>query len=258
MRKIVLAVLSTVLFLMAATVWPVGRPGLTVERVFEMDDSLKLHTWISRPMVNDPAPLLVLLPMRAQDHRSYDDFRAAIMKRAVGFGKDKIAWPYVVAFDLRGHGRSKERGDKEVHFRDMPDEEYVKIPLDVGKTVAAILADSSYLIDHDRVMVVGASIGANSAIMLTEYLPGISKVAMLSPGLKYRGLEPEAAFAAFEGDITIYASVDDRYSFSSAKHLATINEERCTLEEFYGSEHGTDIINTYPEAMQKLINWLFE
>ncbi|MCP4684143.1 MAG: alpha/beta fold hydrolase [bacterium] len=258
MRKIALGFLLLVGLLSAAVVSAVERPGLTVERVFNTVDSLRMYAWVSRPMSNDPAPLLVLLPMRARDHRSYDDLRAAIINRAIGFGKDKIIWPYVVAFDLRGHGRSKDRGGATVHFRDMPNEEYLKIPVDVAGAVTEILADSSYLIDPERIFVVGASIGANSAIMMTGHLSGVSKVAMLSPGLKYRGLEPEAALEAFEGDVTVFASEEDRNSFASARHLVSGREEQCTLEEFYGSEHGTDIINTYPEAMKKLIDWLFE
>ncbi len=245
------------LILLAAAVFPSPGSGLTSERVFEMADGLELHAWISRPMTKEPAPLLILLPMRAHDHRSYDDLRTALVNRAVGFGKDKIVWPCVVAFDLRGHGRSKVRGDTEVHFRNMPDEEYMKMPTDVAAAIKEILADSSYLIDSENIMVVGASIGANTSIMLTKHLSGITKVVMLSPGQNYLGLEPEKALADFTGEVAIYASQEDRYSCSSAKLMASENEDRCTMEEFYGSKHGTDIINTYPEAMQGLIDWLF-
>lgn len=259
MRRIPLAVaIAAGVLLFATTLLPAVKPGLTAEKVFEMPDGLKLHVWVSRAMTKEPAPLLVLLPMRGLDHRSYDSLRTTIMNRVVGFGKDKIAWPYVAAFDLRGHGRSRERGDSIVNSSKMPDEEFMKIPQDVATAVKAILADSAYNIDPGNILVVGASIGANSAIMLTELLPGVKKVAMLSPGENYQGLEPEAALAAFTGEVAIYASMRDRYSFSSAKILAAKNEKRCTLEEFYGSEHGTDIINMYPEAMNKLIDWLLK
>lgn len=246
------------LFLPATSIQAGAKPGLTAERAFEMADGLKLHVWISRPMVKEPAPLLVLLPMRGHDHRSYDSLRGSVMHRAISFGNDKISWPYVAAFDLRGHGRSIEKGNSEIRFNTMPEEEYMKIPQDVADALEKILADSSYNIDPDNILVVGASIGANSAIMLTEHLDGIRKVAMLSPGQRYLGLEPEPALMAFGGDVIMFASQQDRYSYSSAKIMSEKKPERCTFEEFFGNKHGTDIINAYPEAMYRLIDWLFE
>jgi hypothetical protein len=107
-------------------------------------------------------------------------------------------------------------------------------------------------------MVVGASIGANTAIMITEQIPEIKKVVMLSPGQEYVGLKPEPALMAFEGDVAIYASMEDRYSYSSSKMMAKKKKDRCIFEEFYGDEHGTNIINNYPEAMKMMVDWLFE
>jgi len=258
MRKlVVLTTLLVGLTVLVPGVFPGVKPGLTAEKTYKMSDSLELHVWISRAMTKDPAPLLVLLPMRARDHRSYDSLRASVMNRVVGFSKDKIAWPYIAAFDLRGHGRSKERGEAEVDVRDMPDEEYLKMPSDVATALKAILADSSYRIDSSSILVAGASIGANTAIMLTEHFPGIKKVALLSPGQDYHSLKPDSALAAFEGDILIMSSIEDRYSHASSRILAAQNEKRCRLEEFYGNKHGTDIINSYPEAMEMLVDWLF-
>lgn len=259
MRKIFFATIITLSFAVLASSLPADtKPGLTSDRSFTMKDSLQLYAWISRPMVKAPAPMLVLLPMLGQTHRSYDQFKDEIRDQALSRGEGKIPWPYVVAFDLRGHGRSTERAGSTVDFQKMSDEEYKKMPEDIAAALKEILADSAYNIDTTRIMVVGASIGANTAIMLTEYLPNIEKVAMLSPGEDYHGLVPLPALKAYKGKSTIFASTEDYYANSSAKILSAAVKDRCTLESFYGNQHGTNIIGAHAEAMQMLIDWLFK
>ncbi|MCK4372729.1 MAG: hypothetical protein KAW61_06255, partial [candidate division Zixibacteria bacterium] len=111
--------------------------------------------------------------------------------------------------------------------------------------------------DESGFFVIGASIGANTARMVSELLPSVSKVALLSPGEDYRGLQPAEALKKFKGDILIFACEDDKYSAASSRKLAAMNEEHCTLHIFEGSDHGTDIINNRRlEAMRILVDWL--
>lgn len=227
------------------------------EQQFTTSDGLTLSAWFASPESDKKAPLVLLLHMLSKTHDSYAPFLDALHKyiQADSTNKNKTL-PYILNFDLRGHGKSTTIGDSTFHYRDMSKADFKKIPNDVSRMVLHILADSSLNVDSDNIMIIGASIGANSAVMLTELLPGVSKVIMLSPGENYRGLKPSSAVKSFKGIMLIYTGTEDEYSAISSQKLVDLNKKNCTLRTFKGKDHGTHIINNDPKAMQQLLEWL--
>jgi hypothetical protein len=228
------------------------------EREFVTTDGSHLFAWLHCPPVEGKVPLVITLPMRGHTHDSYGEFHRSLQAFVASDSTGKLSLPYLLSFDLRGHGKSVARGEEQLDFRSMTTEEYKKIPGDIAEAAARVIADSSLRIDPEQVIVIGASIGANSAIMLTEQLPGVQKVVMLSPGRDYLGLVPEKAFEKFRGRILIYTAEKDSRSLEGSEHLVEFNRERCTLKVFTGGDHGTDIINNDRQATNELIAWVLD
>ena len=232
-----------------------GTPG---EIVIGAEDGLQLHAYLEpSPDKSANAPLLVLLPMRSRTHTSYDGFKAAMTKRF----SDSIAAqgprPHIVTLDLRGHGASIIRGKDTVSYESMPNAEYLKIPADVALVIDSVLKGLGRRVQADKIYVVGASIGANAAVMVTELRPDIAKVVLLSPGSDYRSMQPGEAFAKFEGEALIVASRGDGYAYDSSQQLMKLKMKGWLLKAYPGTHHGTTLLDEDKRAMKDVLEWLF-
>ena len=230
----------------------------TIEIKITTSDGLDLYSWFSKPDHNKKAPLLVLLPMMNHTHKSYDPF-LSILKQYLD--NDTLShnniMPYLLALDLRGHGKSTKFNDSILVWDNMTGDDFALYPYDVKNSINRVLSDSTNKINSEDIMVVGASIGSNTAIMLNEHMNGLTKVAMLSPGENYRDLQPAKALESYNGDCIIYAGKADTYSYTSSVNLSKLNK-KCELKVYEGKDHGTDIINNDPEAINYLIEWLYK
>lgn len=220
------------------------------------EDSLQMAVWVTGSISDPAAPIALMLPMMGHTHESYDLLRDSIVSREESYPGPgcTLGAPHFVSYDLRGHGRSTIRGKDTLGFRTMTMSEFAKYPQDVKRAIDSVWPQVTK--SGGGHYVIGASVGANTAMMVSELLPSVSKVVLLSPGEDYRGLQPAEALKKFKGDILIFASEADKYSAASSRKLAAMNEENCTLHIFKGSDHGTDIINNNPEAMRILVDWL--
>jgi len=222
-------------------------------------DNLNLYAWLT-PSPDKHAPLYVLLPMMGRTHTSYNNFIKALYNKLTpsDTGKKIIHLiPNILTFDLRGHGKSTTLGNSTIGFRSMSPKDFQKYPHDVQEMITYILNDTTYNMDNNNIVIIGASIGANTAIMVPPLVKNVKKVVMLSPGENYRSLEPAGYLKNYQGKVLICASEEDGYASESSKALAKLNKN-CTLKIYPGSNHGTNIIDNIPDAMEYLLNWLWE
>ncbi len=225
-----------------------------LEHRITLGDGLILHAWVYPTVGKKPAPLMLLLPMMAHTHKSYEPLIDALYQKAHTDSTYQV--PTIMSFDLRGHGLSTSTGEKTYTYKSMTKAEFKMLPGDIEEAVAYILADSTQNLNGKDITVVGASIGANSAVMTTQLISGITRVVMLSPGENYRDLIPGRSVEQFQGPMLIFAGAEDNYSAESSRKLAKLNPKHTRLVVFEGPDHGTDIINNNDKAMQSLISWL--
>ncbi|PWB74748.1 hypothetical protein C3F09_03405 [candidate division GN15 bacterium] len=225
------------------------------EKVIVVDDSLRITAWLMRDTAESLEPMIILLHQKGLTHESYQPFIDALTQFVE---KDSLhrPMPTILNFDLRGHGKSILRGKDTLNHATMSNVEYQHIPNDVAQMVRTLENDRSLGIDTTNLIVIGASIGANSAAILTEKLPGVRRIVMLSPGKSYHGLEPAKAVANFKGEILIMAARGDIYSKESSEFLYDSNKTHTTLLWYGDAEHGTGIINGDKNAMNALIEWI--
>ena len=187
-----------------------------------------------------PGPAVILLHMLS---RTRTDWQAVAVRLA-------DAGITALAIDLRGHGAS-DPGPSGSTLEDL-----TPMVADV-KAARAYLASRRDIVGG-RVGIAGASIGANLAVLYAATDPTVRSLALLSPGIDYRGLRPEAAMRKY-GDrpALLMSSQEDNYATSSVRQLAAggpgfgVRE----LHALSGAGHGTTMLVRQPDTIAVLVDW---
>ena len=175
-----------------------------------------------------PAPGIVLLHMLTRTH---DDWQAAGSRLAdAGYA--------VVAIDFRNAG----------------DADAGALALDV-KAAKAFLRERPEVIPNS-LGIAGASIGANMAVIDAADDPNVQSIALLSPGLDYRGLRTEAAMKKFGArPALLVSSTKDPYAWRSVKTLAAIGPGTREVRLTDVLAHGTVLLSRDPDLIAALVDW---
>ncbi|MBS3060725.1 MAG: alpha/beta fold hydrolase [DPANN group archaeon] len=182
---------------------------------------------------------VVLVHMLSSDRKAYEDFARQLQQQ--GFN--------ALSIDMRGHGQST------MQIRSWQ----IMGPPDFQNSVRDIEAAVQYLENQGMQpdALVGASIGANLALIYGAISQGTKKIVLLSPGIDYRGVNigpvaPEYKSAAF-----LIAAFDDEYSASTVQTIdnAMKNQDN-KIRIFESGGHGTNLLTTQPGVKQEIIDWL--
>lgn len=207
-----------------------------VREELENPDGLVLVGTLYAPVDSEPPwPGVILLHMLWSDRTVWEDYAHELAGNGIA----------VFALDMRGHG---ETGG-EVNW-DLAEEDI--------QFVWENLADRPD-IDANRTGIVGASIGANMALISGENEPQIRTVVLLSPGLSYAGVETSDAMVAYgERPVFIVASEEDTYSADSSRKLHELAVGDSRLEIYQGAGHGTNMLENEPGLGAEVIEYLKE
>ncbi|MBD3332466.1 alpha/beta fold hydrolase, partial [candidate division GN15 bacterium] len=241
-HRYLMVLIATLLCLLTVSEITGQHLGQVHERMFLMRDSLQMYAWIHESPAGDEVPLIICLPQRGTTHRSFDRFYIDLVGYVRRHADDSLLLPHVMVLDLRGHGKSVHKDDSVVNYATMGEDEYRKIPLDVAGILEEL--DSfqeapkrdqllSKIGAGDKILL-GASIGANSALLTTQHYPDIAGVVMLSPGEDYFGLTPLDAASEYDGRMLIVTARKDAYSHASSLKLAKAAGDNCELVKWGG------------------------
>ncbi len=207
-------------------------PGEPVALTFNARDGALLAATYYPPIVR-PAPAVLLLHQLGGSRADWDTFARKLQTQGYA----------ALAIDLRGFGASAKP------------EDWAKAPDDVRSAWQVLLARPEVDQANNRTAIVGASIGANLALMVGGSEPRVAAVAALSPGLDYHGLNPSASMRDFgERPVYLVASKDDAYSYTSAQSLAQLSLAAQTLF-FDAAGHGMAMFQA-PTLESTLVDWL--
>jgi pimeloyl-ACP methyl ester carboxylesterase len=192
-------------------------------------------------------PSALLLHMMPAVKESWAQFAGQLLD--AGFSR-------VLAIDLRGHGESRESDSGELDYKLFEDEDHQAKTDDVEAAVAWLEERGA---EKTRLAVIGASIGANLAIVYGGEHNEIPAVVALSPGLDYRGVttpDKVKMYSPAQG-LYIVASEEDELSFRTNRELAALKEDSA-LRELSGVGHGTTMLENEPGLSGEIIDWLKE
>lgn len=169
-----------------------------------------------------------------------------------------------LAIDFRGHGESvKKFTDNSSQFtvldyRKFSDAEQQAKILDVRAAIEWLTRNKQ--VTKSRLVVVGASIGANLALQYLAENPEVLAAVLLSPGLDYRGVitQPLAQLVKPTQALYFAASADDEYSLTTNRTLYALTRAKKQLKEFQTAGHGTTMFEREPALMSELIGWIRE
>jgi dienelactone hydrolase len=173
-----------------------------------------------------PVPGVILLHMLRRSHTDWD--AAASQLSDAGFA--------VFALDFRG-------GD------------------DVGALAIDVRAAKSFLRERPEVNptslgIAGGSIGANLALLDAADDPGVKSIALLSPGLDYKGLRTEAAMKKYGGrSALLMGSTKDPYAARSIRQLITIGPGTREVRLIDAVAHGTALLSRDSSLIGALVDW---
>lgn len=157
----------------------------------------------------------------------------------------------LVSIDLRGHGGSTRTTDgRELQWRGFDGGDWSQIPLDVETAVSYVRGRGATSIG-----LIGASIGSSAVMLYAATDPKISAVALLSPGLAYRGLDTKGPVQTYgERPLLLLTSKGDSKSEETVRELGAL-APAAERHVYDGARHGVSIRRDAPDLIEDVVGF---
>ena len=184
------------------------------------------------------APVIMLLHMLNSNRAAWEPLIPDLL--AAGYA--------VLNIDMRGHGESGGTRDWDETINDV----------DVGWAGWLAVGER---VGESGLAIIGASIGANVALISCAEVEICRGAIALSPGLDYRGVKPESALVDGLADrmALLVAAQNDASSASAIRQMFLKAKGDVTVRMYRGRAHGTRFFDSEYESVSRLIlGWLDE
>lgn len=238
---LIFIVITTLLYLKGMNA---SSPNTLVKEVtYSTSDGVEIVAdWYERPETK--SPVVILLHMLGSDRSSWSGLATKLNQ--AGFS--------VLAPDWRGHGRSTKRGSEILNFRQFKTEDFLAMDLDVHGAFAFLDKKD---INREDIHVVGASIGANAALIIGAEIEIVRSVVLLSPAEDYRDIQTFPAAEVYKGrPALIITSSEDEPSYGGSRKIAEIIGGSAKFLGQSGAGHGTQMLLSKPELMDEIVTFV--
>lgn len=214
---------------------PAGTPWPTAVPIPVEDGTTVSADWA---LPNKAQNAVVLVHMNGRNRQDWSAMADKLARSGVG----------VVTLDLRKHGGNVPAGTSA---EPVP-QDYLDMVKDVRAAVTFIEGKGA-----QKVMLVGAEIGANLAINVATEDPKVVAVAMLSPGLDYKGIIAADAVTRYGNrPVLIIVSNEDAYAAKSSLVLDGYAKGEHMLHILENAGKGTKMFNREPALEGYLTGWI--
>lgn len=169
----------------------------------------------------------------------------------------KEGWT-TLAVDLRGHGESTYLGKDEIRWNEMTVEGRLSSLRDVE--AAAVYLKKQVPEAENNLWIAGSSFGAALALRYAVSDPEVRGVILLSPGLKFGGVDIEEAASAYrQRPVLMAAARDDFGAVRAAETIAGLipsPDKKVLIREEAG--HGAPMLDASPDLKKEVLAWLNE
>jgi pimeloyl-ACP methyl ester carboxylesterase len=211
---------------------PAGSPPEPLEMTVEGAEGLAIEGTFYPGSGAGPRPGVLLLHMNGGNRGAWDSFAGQLADSGYA----------ALAIDMRGHGATGGRRDWDLAAEDL-------------SRVWAAMGERED-VDASRTAIIGASIGANMALVTAVGEPKINTVVLLSPGRDYFGVTTEDRIVDYgQRPALIVASEEDTEAAVSSRALHELASDG-ELIMYDGAGHGTNMFGPQPELADELIGWL--
>ena len=110
-----------------------------------------------------------------------------------------------------------------------------------------------------QMILVGARLGANTALNAATRLPGVGGVVLLSPGLDYAGILTEGPMAALSTPTLMLAAQPDLYAYTSCERLKSlVPTDTLTWKPIaHGTPQGAHGVQLFDGKLEeKILDWV--
>ncbi len=164
----------------------------------------------------------------------------------------------VLQIDLRGHGQSIYDSSFKIRsWQYYTEKNFAKYPADVTE-ILRYLAMNYNNISTTNYAIVGADIGANTAVLTAEKIINKPKALLLiSPTRDYKGLYTPIAMANL-GSIPILSmvSVRDNYSLKEAEELKKFAQSEYDIKKYPAGGMGMLMLKVNPTMTKDIVEWI--
>ncbi len=212
---------------------------------FSTEDGVDIHGLVRE--VGDGSRWALLLHMMPATKESYGPLQEALAARGVSS----------LAIDFRGHGGSRRTKDgRTLDYQTFTHPEHQAKIKDIEAAVAFL--ERAYGATTTRLVLVGASIGANLAIQYGAAHAEVPGIVALSPGLNYRDVATMPLIQSLTRDRHVYlaSSSDDEISGPAVEKLAERSLARTDVKRFADAGHGTRMFEAYPDFLEEIADWI--
>lgn len=215
------------------------------------DDAVKIAGSYTKPDGAGKHAGFLLVHVLGGKKEDWGDFPAAAAK--AGFA--------VLAIDMRAHGKSENPLAKDKEKKDIAKwgkDEWLNVTKDIKAAKAFLAARAE--VDPKKIVIIGASIGANLALQYAAEDAEVRGLAVLSPGDNVKGVSATEPMGKY-GDRPFFgaASEEDTYSARSMERLVKSAKHRIKNSRMYkNAGHGTKMFGAEDEPgdlTRELIDW---
>lgn len=163
----------------------------------------------------------------------------------------------VVAVDLRGHGKSIYDGNfHQKTWQYFTLKTYSKFPSDV-ESILTEVPKQVKVVSMDNMAMVGADIGANTAVLVSKDLKKKPKtLVLISPISTFKGLYIPLAMTNLNMPILAMSSTQDRYSMQQQKELAKFAQGGFYAQNYPNGGMGMIMMNVNPSMAADIVKWV--
>lgn len=192
----------------------------TREVSFRTDDGFTIYG----TYYENTGPAIILVHMLNRDRHTWDKFAGELQDNGYA----------VLSFDSRGHGQSTRQGGSERLWIDFSYDDFRDMEMDLK-------AAHSFLngMGSERVSIIGASIGANTALVYSDNNEDIDSLVLLSPGLNYRTVST----ANIQNPLpTLLVAGEKDPPAMEGVNVIKANSPESQVKLYPGQLHGTEIL----------------
>ncbi len=195
------------------------------------------------------------------NHRSGNMSRPCVLFLH-GMNEDRKAWSGLeleisdkglatLSVDLRGHGESIYHNGEKKTVSSFSEADFSYMIRDVHGWTDAVKNTG-----YPGVIIVGASIGANLALVESDSNWFVKALALLSPGKDYHGITTTGPVDNYGNRPILLSAAYGDYAYQPTKNIEDgLSQHQVTSYYFDGDEHGTNLLR-YEELSKGIINWV--